>query len=362
MPTINFGNGADGPLASLEVGAKYDTTYFPQDLSEAPYFIVFRAKKRYKVSQVADVKVKYGDDVSMLDSMHGPRRPGGFEFVDAADKSGALGKIVKGARAVSGFVQKIEEKFGIDIDQPAHSFALPVPSNLQTSYKAGYNTTGELGAGGAMAREVAENFQSTGSGNLISDIRSAVKSADFNSDDFKGALANLGVAAAGADVGVSALIGGLVGGIGGGAAAAALGSLGTGALRGLGIARNPHIANVFTGVNFKEHNFQYKLIAKNKKESDTIRDLIRNFKYHMAPDYQAEGHIFKYPSQFEIILRAGDYLFKIGDSFLTQFDVNYTGEGTPVFFEDTNAPYSVTISLSFVEDTIVTKQEVRQGR
>ena len=82
----------------------------------------------------------------------------------------------------------------------------------------------------------------------------------------------------------------------------------------------------------------------------------------MAPDYSSSNHIFNYPSQFQIILRAGDYLFNIGDSVLTSFDVNYTGEGGPYFFEDTNAPYSVAINLSFTEDTIVTKKEIRQGR
>ena len=119
---------------------------------------------------------------------------------------------------------------------------------------------------------------------------------------------------------------------------------------------------MFTGVGFRKHNFQYKLIAKNEKESEAIRDMIRNFKYHMAPEYTFQNHVFNYPSQFQIILRAGDYLYKIGDSVLSDFEVNYTGEGAPYFFEDTNAPYSVTMSLSFTEDTIVTKKEIREGR
>ena len=82
----------------------------------------------------------------------------------------------------------------------------------------------------------------------------------------------------------------------------------------------------------------------------------------MAPEYKFNNHVFNYPSQFQIKIRAGDYLFEIGDSVLTDFDVNYTGEGAPYFFEDTNAPYSVNITLSFVEDTIVTKKEIREGR
>ena len=103
-------------------------------------------------------------------------------------------------------------------------------------------------------------------------------------------------------------------------------------------------------------------IAKNKKESDTIRDMIFSFKKAMAPSYTLGDHVFQYPDQFDITLAAGNYLFKFGRSVLTQFDVNYTGEGTPAFFEETGAPYSVTLSMSFQETEIVTKREINQGR
>ena len=349
MPTIGFTpEGADGPLASLEVGAKYDTTYFPSDLSESPYFIVFRATKRYKASQLADTKVNYVSENS------------GFGPEKIRDEGSFFNKIGDGIRAVGSFAKKLEG-LGIDISQPAHSFALPIPANLGTAYNAQYNNA-ELGVAGEAARKVGGQFERS-SGSFISDIVDAVNKTDvLSADNLKGSLASLATSAAGADTAAAGLAGLAFGGLGGAAIGAGLGSFGQGALRGLGIANNPHLANVFTGVNFRVHTFQYKLIAKNKQESDTIRDMIRNFKYHMAPDYSSSDHIFNYPSQFQIILRAGDYLFNIGDSVLTSFDVNYTGEGGPYFFEDTNAPYSVAINLSFTEDTIVTKREIRQGR
>ena len=383
MPQINFTSpGADGPLASLEVGAKYDTTYFPGDLAESPYFIIFRAQNKYKLSELGTVKTKFTgitdyaiatfdsavEGLQSLtterrtrpeDAFAGPPAPDGSRPGESSTSPGNL--LATGIKAVGGFGKALE-KLGIELSQPAHSFALPIPSNLSTQYNAQYNNAQELGALGQVGRSIAGNFEATGEG-FISDLNAAISNSNALPDGtLQGILANLGVAALGADVGTSALVGGLTKGVGGAAVAGALGSLGTGVLRGAGIARNPHIANIFTGVNFRNHNFSYKLIAKNKKESDTIRDLIRNFKYHMAPDYRQADHIFTYPSQFQIIIRAGDYLFKIADSVLTTFDVNYTGEGAPYFFEDSNAPYSVTINMSFVEDTIVTKREVRAGR
>ena len=392
MPTINFGTGAEGPLASLEVGAKYDTTYFPSDLSEAPYFIVFRAQNKYKISELGTVKTKFpgigdyfassvGDLAALAEKALTSLGSEGSEVQQAANRiaieqgtssmaanaaraagttSNARGLLATGISAVGGFAKALD-KLGIEISQPAHSFALPIPSNLQTQYNAQYNTDEAIGALGQLGRGLGANFQP--SQGLISDLTSAITQSNaLSGDNFKGVLANLGVAALGSDVGTSALVAGALGGIGAAGAGAALGSLGTGILRGAGIARNPHIANIFTGVNFRKHNFTYKLVAKNKQESDSIRDLIRNFKYHMAPDYRASDHIFTYPSQFQIIIRAGDYLFKIADSVLTTFDVNYTGEGSAYFFEDTNAPVSVTINMAFTEDTIVTKKEVRAGR
>jgi len=362
MTAINIGTGADGPLASLEFNTKYDTTFFPSDLADTPYFIIFRAKKEYRFSQLADVKPKFiqtsGGGSSTTDPVTGEIN---IEITRFGRKPADLvNTVLAGVKKVGGAFKTLSEDFGIDIVQPAHSFALPIPSNLSTSYNAQYNTA-DLGPLGAEARNVAAGTVGQ-SNSLTKNLIDAVKNQDYTSDDLKGVLGNLGIAVAGAETATSALIGALSGGVAGAAAAAAAGSIGTGALVGLGIARNPHIANVFTGVNFRQHSFQYKLIAKNKKESDAIRDLIRNFKFHMAPDYKAERHVFTYPSKFQIILRAGDYLFKIGDSVLTSFEVNYNGEGAPYFFEDTNAPYSIDINMTFIEDTIVTKKEIRQGR
>ena len=357
MPTINFGTGADGPLASLEVGAKYDTTYFPQDLAESPYFIVFRATKKYKASQLADIKVNYATEETEFGTIRGAA------IKDDGSEGGILEKVGSALKTVGNYAKKIEAATGLSLTQPAHSFALPIPNNLGTGYNAQYNNVAELGAVGSLARTAAEGF-SNESGSIIKDIVDAVKNASNENitKELTGLAASSAIAAAAQGAVPTAFAGLLAGGGIGAGIGLALGALGPGISRGLGVARNPHLANVFTGVGFRKHNFQYKLIAKNEKESEAIRDMIRNFKYHMAPEYTFQNHVFNYPSQFQIILRAGDYLYKIGDSVLSDFEVNYTGEGAPYFFEDTNAPYSVTMSLSFTEDTIVTKKEIREGR
>lgn len=212
----------------------------------------------------------------------------------------------------------------------------------------------------AQAGSMPEDFSVE---SIENSIRDAIQGAGLSSEDLKGAAAGGLIAGVEAGSLAAAAATKILGG-GNLAALAGAGAAGflKGALQGAGVARNPHLATVFTGVDFKTHTFQYKLIAKNKAESDTIRDMIFSFKKAMAPNYTLGDHVFQYPDQFDITLAAGNYLFKFGRSVLTQFDVNYTGEGTPAFFEETGAPYSVTLNMSFQETEIVTKREVNQGR
>jgi len=359
MPLIEFGDKGNGPLASLELGTKYTTTSFPEDLSESPYFILFRAKKDYRMSSLQQALQEQGPVPGGSDSTTGD--VGGNSF---------LSKIGSGIRKVGKFFDTLEGLgAGIRISLPSHAFALPIPGSLQTAYNANYDSTTGLGSVGRMAKDAGEAFERTDRA-FVEDLKSAIEKANLSRDDLKGTLTQMGMSVA-EDSNIAGIVGALFGSAGGSigaglgaAAGAAAGNIGRGALVGLGVARNPHIANIFQGVNFKTHSFDYKLIARSKKESDAIRDLIRNFKYHMAPSYKAgfNDHIFEYPSKFEIQMRAGDYLFEFGESVLTSFNVNYTGEGGPAFFEQTNAPYAVTISLSFTETSIVTKKEIRQGR
>lgn len=247
---------------------------------------------------------------------------------------------------------------GVGLSTSVATIALPVPSNLSTSYNAQYSVEG-LGPVGAAAAEIG-----AGRPDMQTGMQRLVDKFDMtkNKEGVNGALLNLASTAAEGEIG--ALAGAAAGG---GAVGAAAGAAATQAVKGLmagaGIARNPHLATLFTGTNFRTHTFQYKLIARSPEESAALRSIIYKFKYHMAPSYMAGGHFFNYPEQWDIDIYMKDYLFDIGTSVLTQFDVNYAGEGAPYFFEETNAPFSVQLSLTFQEVAITTKQEIAiQGR
>ena len=244
-------------------------------------------------------------------------------------------------------------------DETLRVIYLPIPNSLSTNYGVSYSQDlGTIGYGAAKGVD----FMSAKMGDVsASDAVYSVSGGVLN-------LLAQGITSGGALAGtIASGLASLVGKssalsfIGGGA----VGEAGKGAMLSAGIARNPHMAQIFENVNFRSHNFSYKLTPKNVKESEILRDLIKYFKVAMHPNYFLANHFFDYPLQFDIDVMHGngnkknDFMFNIGPSVLTSMSANYTPDGP--HFHDLNgrkAPLSVEISLGFTELKIVTQQEI----
>jgi hypothetical protein len=130
----------------------------------------------------------------------------------------------------------------------------------------------------------------------------------------------------------------------------------------LGVATNPFRAVFFQNPELRTHSFSYTLSPQNSDESNTIRNIIKEFKTAMLPRFSdGSKTFFTYPKVFEIEFRFDDYLFEIGTSVLTSFDVSYHAENTPSYFDITKAPTAVKIAMSFQETNILTAGDV-EGR
>ena len=46
---------------------------------------------------------------------------------------------------------------------------------------------------------------------------------------------------------------------------------------------------MFRGINFREHSFTYKFVARDQSESDTIKNIIESFRFHMLPSNAIGG-------------------------------------------------------------------------
>lgn len=251
--------------------------------------------------------------------------------------------------------------------QVGRVFVLPIPSNLAVGSKMDYESKG-IGAFGALA---AQRGDTAGA---LDDVSSAI-SNKFNR--LKNSVTNAGSLGEGASAAIDELGGQTVT-----AAALAtvatlggtkLGKLGLGALAGAatggavlegiglqaGLAVNPHLAVLFKGVGLRSFGFQYKFVARNEVESNRLRDMIQALQYHMHPDYFAGNFAFKYPDEFRIEFSQNrkDWLFNLKDCVMTDMNVNYNGEGMPLFFNDVGGPVSIDIQMTFQETQILTKRD-----
>lgn len=247
-----------------------------------------------------------------------------------------------------------------------NSIILPLPSNLVHNHSLNYQNEALGIAGGAMAGMVSgTDLVNVGkaavdaAGNMLGDFAESIATGDTTAIEKYKNIAT-GAAISGGATALAGRAGGII------AAGLAAGAVGEGVKSGLsvatGMAINPHMAVIFQGSNFREHQFTYKFIARNQSESDTLKRIIKRFETYMLPSYAGQGLLLQYPNEFRITfsdaLKYG--LYKIGDCVLKSMNVNYNGEGIPLFFETTQEPVSIEIALSFQETKIVTRENVHR--
>lgn len=220
---------------------------------------------------------------------------------------------------------------------------LPLPNNLKVDYDPQYDTP-SLGA--------------TAQAQLL---KAADRSVYGNTQIPGGNVASAtGIAALGQLAGqIASRIPGL------GAAAGAAGLTGTDAQAalkvGAGLALNPHKIVLFTGVDFRNHQFSWRLSPRNKTESDTINQICQAFTYYAHPNFESGGLFLKYPEFFAIRIIRDNYLNKFLPCVLDSISIDYQPMGYTAykrgdFNQNDPAPAEVQLSLSFKETEIITKE------
>lgn len=132
-----------------------------------------------------------------------------------------------------------------------------------------------------------------------------------------------------------------------------------------GIAANPKKEQLFKNVEFRTFNFEYQFAPRNFQESESVKKIIKTFKYHMHPEFADDkGYLFIYPSEFEIFYYQGDKenleLPRHTSCVLIDMSVNYTPQGMFNSF-DNGAATLITLNLTFKELAILTKKEIEIG-
>ena len=133
----------------------------------------------------------------------------------------------------------------------------------------------------------------------------------------------------------------------------------------LGITFNDNTLQTFDRMNTRSFNFEYVMLARNQREENEIKNIIKKFKLAMHPGARRSGNnvslFLDYPYIFRIMPHGGnnlkDYLPTTKYCALTRMGVDYTPNNS---FNPTPGSFvhTVRISLNFEELTTLTQEDI----
>lgn len=131
-----------------------------------------------------------------------------------------------------------------------------------------------------------------------------------------------------------------------------------------GMALNPFKETVFESVDFRSFSFKYKFMPKNKRESESVYNIVQLFKEHMHPEISDENRLFfVYPSEFQITYYyetgPNSYFHKFRPCALESMDVTFGGEQFTSFKD--GSPSEINLTLTFRELEILTRKMIKEG-
>ena len=227
---------------------------------------------------------------------------------------------------------------------PEAGIRLPIPARLQDSIGVEYDTSSSLGTAVGAVADAIQNVPNIANNILSGNIGAAAAEAARS-----GVSVFAGVGATGIDRAAST-VSNIIPGSTGAQVRSAFESL-------TGVTTNPFQVVLFKSPKFKSHNFSWKLVPKNRAETEVLESIISLFKYHMLPSVSAGGIFFGYPEILQIRLYPRDsYLYKFKPCVVDSVSVNYAPNG-PSFYRETGAPTAVEFTVSLQEIEIWTKAD-----
>ena len=348
---IDIASKVKGPLASLYGNDKYDKTIirYPRDLGTNParkHSIVFTVMENdpkqlgEAASQVVQAVGKIGKAISSSNTNVTQLLTNPMD---------AISGIVNN-REVQSAINDITNNFSASTiklnRKPGPTIGLYIPDTVNVSYSVGYDENVSLSdalgkfyylAQGAVS--LAKQFTNQGEFTLTNMLNKA------GSDPF---VRDLAFSTVGKMAGMDLTRLGLNAG---------------------GYAMNPQLQVLFRSIGFRSFQFDFIFTPHNAQESDTVKDIIRLFKYHSAPQIDnngvfAQGSYMKVPDAFDIKFLYGgkenSNVNRIGECVLKDLSVDYAGGGQWSTFND-GKPNQIKMTLQFVETVIVDKNRINQG-
>jgi hypothetical protein len=237
---------------------------------------------------------------------------------------------------------------------PVSFITLPLPVQMPDdhySMQIGAENLGEIG-----------NLTGGQSGESLAQLRDTLKER-LNVSGLGGDAAALGLAAIAASPAIADMAVGA--GILGKSGKAVLGGLVSSPLAkvaaenakaNLGLARNPHTALLFNGVDLRQFTFTWRLSPRSQAQSQNLNKIINQIKRAMHPNLALGGFALDYPNLFTVEFNNDkEGIINLGYSFCQDFRINPTPSGH-VYYKD-GYPSIVEMSMTVKEFQIKTTED-----
>ena len=223
------------------------------------------------------------------------------------------------------------------------AIAMYMPASVTTSYGAQYTDT-EIGA---VTEEAIQAYEQFAQGN----IRGGFDEIGRSSTDIADAISNLMLTTAGSLPGLAGV-----------KEASEMKS---------GVILADRLELAFKGIDKRKFEYEFKMIPKSQREAEEIRNIIFAFKSAMMPEFEGgntTGRRLIVPHTFDIEYmwngQENQFINKISECVLTNMNVTYGGDRykTHEGIEGDGAPpIETTISLSFSELELITREMIHRG-
>ena len=135
-------------------------------------------------------------------------------------------------------------------------------------------------------------------------------------------------------------------------------------LKRFGTAINPRNEAFYNSPTQRTFAYTFDFWPRSKEEAIAVENIITIFKMNSAPGLTSGDGVFKNPNYFKISYMYNDgenpHLHKIGACYCTDVQVDYSPDGQFTTFAD-GQPVHTQLSVSFLEDRIVTKRDIEAG-
>ena len=133
-----------------------------------------------------------------------------------------------------------------------------------------------------------------------------------------------------------------------------------------GIAMNPRNEMFYDSPEMRNFTFTFDFWPRNPKEAKAVESIIGIFKYNSAPGLLdgTLGGVFTIPNYWKISYMYNEsentHLNRIGACYCKGVEVDYSPDGQWTTAND-GTPLHTRMTVNFVEDRIITKQDIEAG-